>query len=67
MGISSTLALRAKVSMITINIAPIKQLNGITLAVLLPAMILAICGIISPTQPMIPQMLTRYHKRRGKD
>lgn len=33
-------------------------LNGKTNAVLLPIISLAICGIINPTQPIIPQILT---------
>ena len=51
-GISADEALRAKVSIMAIKIAPKEMLKGTTVLLLLPKSILEMWGIKSPTQPI---------------
>ena len=57
-GISAEVRLRAIQSMIIMKEAPSAAETGIRRLLLLPTSILPICGMTSPTQPIVPEMHT---------
>ena len=57
-GSSAAVAQRATVSIASMNMAPRPMLAGMTRVLSFPNIILDICGIRSPTQPMSPHMET---------
>ena len=59
MGISDVVKLRAKTSAAIMNIAPRRMLMGTSFQWLVPTSAREMWGIMSPTNPMMPQLETR--------